>query len=147
MPTTKPVATQTPESVVEGTVQSELAKELVASGAAPVSVDIDSLVKQIQELQATQAKLLAERGIPADPIAAQIQALKDHLTVQANANPVHKESYTKALSYVDGLDSKSLTSDQAQKAVLLVNRIQAKHPQHELAYSRDLAEGLFPDDD
>jgi len=141
MATTKPVAT-------EAAPTSNLAAELVATGATPVKVDVESLVKQIQELQAQQAKLMAERGIPADPIAAQIQALKDHLTVQSKANPLHADSYTKALSYVDGLDSKSLTGDQAQKAVRLVDRIQRSHPQHELAYSRELAEGLLdPEDD
>lgn len=144
---TKAVEPKTAESIVESAVQDELAKTLVESGAAPVSVDIDALVAQIQELQRVQEKLLAERGIPADPIAAQIQALGDHLKVQASANPAHAESYAKALEYVGSLDSKTLTSSDAAKAVRLVSRIQAKHPQHELAYVRQLAEDLQDSED
>jgi len=139
---TKPTTKDDTAIAEAAAVESELAKELVASGAAPVSVDIEALVRQIQELQEVQTKLMAERGIPADPTAAHMQALKDHLTVQSKANPVHAESYAKVLSYVDGLDSKSLASNQTEKVVRLVDKIQRTHPQHELAYVRDLANEL-----
>lgn len=147
MPTKPKSAAATQESIVDDAVESELADELVASGARPVSVNIDDLVRRIEDLQAAQAKMMAERGIPADPLAAQIQALGDHVRVQANANPAHTEDYAKLLSHVDSLDSKKMTPDIAAKTVRLVSRVQAKHPQHELAYVRQLAEDLQDSED
>lgn len=120
------------------------------------TVDVEALIADLQAKQAAAqaqiAQLLAERGIPADPVAAQIQALQDHLHAQANANPNHAEAYTPVLSYVDKLKSDGLTDKQAFKARTLVEDLHDTHAGHELAYSRQLARGLHvmtldPDED
>lgn len=119
-------------------------------------VDVAALIKQLQEQAAAQQKhieaLLAEKGIPSDPVAAQILALQQHVDAQANANPWHSDSYVALKSYVDKLESEGLTDKKAQKAVRLVQAVQAKHPGHELAYVSQLANDLYtmmldPEDD
>lgn len=119
-------------------------------------VDVNALIAQLQAQAAAQQKhieaLLAEKGIPADPIAAQVLALQQHVSAQANANPWHSDSYDALKSYVDKLESEGLSDKQAQKAVRLVQAVQAKHPGHELAYVSQLANDLYtmmldPEDD
>jgi len=123
------------------------ANDLVSSGARPVQPDMAAIVKQLQD-QADKANqqiaaLMAERGIPADPIAAQLQALADHVRAQSNANPMHSASYTDLASYVGNLTSDNLTSDRGQKLRYLVEDLQARHPGHELAYIGQLARDLY----
>lgn len=124
--------------------------------AAVGTVDVEAIVEQLQSQIAAQQKhieaLLAERGIPSDPVAAKIQALQDHVTAQANANPLHAESYDPVQKYVGKLKSDSLTDKQAFKTRTLVESLAEKHPGHELAYARDLARELHtmtldPEDD
>lgn len=122
---------------------SDLAQQLVEAGAHPTSVDGPALLAQIQELTNRLAAVEAERGVPADPIAAQLQALVAHLKIQANANPAHTEAYAPVVSYAEALKSDSLDSAQSSKALRLINRLASKLPQHELAYVRDIAEGLL----
>jgi hypothetical protein len=85
---------------------------------------------------------MAERGIPSDPVAAQIQALSDHLQAQSNANPNHTASYADALNYVKGLTSDALTEKKALKMERLVEDLRARHGAHELAYVGQLARDL-----
>jgi len=110
-------------------------------------VDVDSLIAQLLDVQKKQQAhidaLLAEKGIPSDPVAAQVQALQMHVAAQTNANPWHGESYAALKSYVDRLQSDGLTEKQAQKAVRLVDAVRAKHPGHELAYVKQLADDLY----
>lgn len=128
-------------------------------------VDVNALIAQLQEQARIQAEvlaqqkahidtLLAEKGIPSDPVAAQVVALQSHVNAQANANPWHSESYDALKSYVDklGTDGHEVTDKRAQKALRLVQAVQAKHPGHELAYTRQLADDLYtlmldPEDD
>lgn len=110
-------------------------------------VDVNALIKQLQEQAAAQQKhidaLLAEKGIPSDPVEAQIQALQQHINAQHNANPWHSASYDALRAHVDNLDSKGLTDKKALKAVRLVDAVRAKHPGHELAYVGQLANDLY----
>jgi hypothetical protein len=111
-----------------------------------VGQDTDKLVARLEEQIAKQQeqvnKLMAERGIPADPVAAQIQALQDHLKAQAGANPLHAETYKPVVEYVGKLTSEGLTDRKAYKARNLVERLAEKHPAHELAYAKQLAQDL-----
>lgn len=141
MPTTRRAATTvadnpTPED--DTTVQDET--PMVGE------VDVNALIRQLQEQAAAQQKhienLLAEKGIPADPVAAQVLALQQHVSAQANANPWHSDSYTALKSYVDKLESDALTTNKAAKALSMVDSLREVHPGHELAYVRQLARDL-----
>lgn len=120
-----------------------LAAELVKSGAAPVEVDVPAMIASMQAMMDKQsaliAQLMADRGIPTDPIAAQIQALQDHLAVQATANPYHTESYKAVRDYASALNSDNLTVNQTTKLRNLVDDLPAHH---ELGYVRHLAKDL-----
>lgn len=110
-----------------------------------VGQNIDDLVAQLQAQMAAQqaqiAQLLAEKGIPADPKAAKIQALQDHLTFHASVHPNHKDVYAPALAYVNKLSSDTLTTNKAAKAANLVTALHDELP-HELAYTKQLAREL-----
>lgn len=139
-----PDAEETPEQNT-----SALADELVASGAEPTTVDVNELIVQLQRQQAESQRrieqLMAERGVPTDPIAATQQALLDHLVVQSNANPLHSADYAAAIEYAgdrvnDGSDA--LTEKRAARLVRHVEDLWARHPGHELAYAASLAREL-----
>lgn len=66
---------------------SQEAKDMVAAGAAPASVDADAMLKLIQELQSKVAGLEAEKGIPSDPVEAAVKNVEDHVTARAAAMP------------------------------------------------------------
>lgn len=139
-----PTAPVDPEDIVD-----ELNEEYPVPSIEDTPVvgqDVDTVVAKLQAQMAQQstmiAQLMAERGIPADPIAAQIQALQDHLHAQANANPLHADVYAPVLSYVDGLKSETLTTGKAFKARNLVEDLHESRSTHELAYAKQLAKGL-----
>lgn len=140
MPTTarRPATVTTPEDIIEDTTIDET--PMVGE------VDVNALIKQLQEQAARQQAhietLLAEKGIPADPVAAQVLALQQHVAAQAGANPWHSDSYVALKSYVDKLESESLTTNKAAKALSLVDGLREVHPGHELAYVRQLARDL-----
>lgn len=123
--------------------EDSLAGELLSTGAAPVPVDVAGMIADLQAMAAKQsaliAQLMAERGIPTDPVAAQIQALQDHLAVQATANPNHAATYKPVQEYAGALTSDSLTVNQAVK---LRNMIDDLPGHHELGYVRHLAKDL-----
>lgn len=123
--------------------EDSLAGELISSGAAPVPVDVAGMIADLQAMAAKQsaliAQLMAERGIPTDPIAAQIQALQDHLAVQATANPTHAAVYKPVQEYAGALTSDGLSVNQAVK---LRNMIDDLPTAHELGYVKHLAKDL-----
>lgn len=123
--------------------EDSLAGELLASGATPVEVDVPAMIANMQAMMDKQsaliAQLMADRGIPTDPVQAQIQALQDHLAVQATANPYHTETYKPVRDYVAALNSDSLTVNQTSKLRNLVDDLPGHH---ELGYVRHLAKDL-----
>lgn len=139
-----PTATRRTAAQVDAPSTEDITEEDVPTVG---EVDVAALIAQLQAQAAAQQKhieaLLAEKGIPADPVAAKIQALQQHVDAQANANPWHSESYVALKSYVDKLESEGLTDKKAQKALRMVQAVQAKHPGHELAYVRQLADDLY----
>jgi erythromycin esterase-like protein len=109
-------------------------------------VDVNALIADLQATAARQQEhinaLLAEKGIPADPIAAQILALQQHIAAQAGANPWNSDSYAALRAYVEKLDSESLNSNKALRTLNMVDSLRETHPGHELAYVRQLARDL-----
>lgn len=69
------------------------AATLAEAGGAPAEVDSDALLTQIQQLQTQMASLLAERGVPADPIAAGVLNVRDHVMARAAAVPDRKDEF------------------------------------------------------
>jgi len=69
------------------------AAALAEAGAAPVDVDPEALLAQIQELQTQMTSLLAERGVPADPVAAGVMNLRDHVLARSAAIPDRKDEF------------------------------------------------------
>lgn len=129
-------------------VPGSFAEELAASGAAPVEVDTNELMRRLQEQvdkqQALIDKMAAERGIPTDPVAALVLTFHDHLAAQANANPVHAADYADLLTVAKTMvdNSEGLTVDNALYVREAADELQEKHPQHELAYVRSVAKEL-----
>jgi hypothetical protein len=124
------------------TVDEESTEDIPTVGTVDVEALVRTLQEQVDKQNAHIKALLADRGIPSDPVAAQILALQDHLKAQANANPNHAEAYAPVLSYVAKLKSEGLTDKQAYKARNLVEDLHDTHAAHELAYARQLAKGL-----
>lgn len=87
-----------------------LAAELIQTGATPVQVDVDAMLAQIQALQGTVNQLLAERGIPTDPVAAKIQDIADHVAARSAQYPYVDLSEIKAILDSFPADSAEVTS-------------------------------------
>lgn len=104
-------------------------------------------------MQAQINQLLAEKGIPADPVEAKIQALQAHVKAHANASPLAAEAYAPVLDHVAKFESGATTDRQANKARIMLDDLHAQYPGHELAYSKQLAKELHllllddPEDD
>lgn len=120
------------------------AKELTEKGAKPTEVDGDSLLAQIQQLQAQMASMREAQGIPADPIEANVKALKDHVKLQTNANPGKDFSeLQKTLDELPGKSSDLTTDDTDLVRSTVDDTVQANgHIAHELAYIRQLSQDL-----
>jgi len=122
---------------------------LIEAGAAPVQVDPQELMRQLQAQVAEQQKVIerlaAERGVPVNPQDVYTLALADHLKAQQNANPVHKDSYDDVVSLVEDAvqNAKDFTMDRANHLREVIEDLREKHPQHELAYVRELARSLY----
>lgn len=153
-PIKRAVATVETESTEPADIVQELYEDYPVGSPEQTSKMVADLQASMAAQQAQISQLLAERGIPADPIAAQIQALQDHVHVQASANPNHKDTYAPVLSYVDKLTSDAVKANpnKALKAANLVGALRETVPSHELSYAHHLAKGLHtlvldPDED
>lgn len=102
-----------PDSPTGGLPPSELAHELVASGAHADSVDVNALMAQMETLQARIRNLEAERGVPSDPVAGALQDLKVHTQALANAWPWH--DFSAVLKHLESLPvAEALTKDHTE---------------------------------
>lgn len=134
-----------PEEVFVPTdTTSPEAQALIEAGATPNTVDVTELMQRIQAMQSRLDQLSAAQGIPADPIAALVQALKDHVQAQANAHPNHNFAELKAV--LDELpDSNQLTTDHTDLVKTTVaDGLEADLSPifHDLAYVNQLARDL-----
>ena len=104
--------------------------------------DNTSLLDRLARLESQNALLLAEKGIPADPIAAQVKNLKDHLTARAAMTPQHDFSEFQAL--LDTLPEEGMSSKHTAPIAFAVSRWEKKYPGivGELGYVVQLAEDL-----
>jgi hypothetical protein len=125
---------------------SDEAKTLAEAGAKPTTVDADSMLATIRKMQAQLDNLNAERGIPADPIDANIQAIEQHVTQVSNAHPTvdfgELKTAVKDLrsQFDDGLNESHTDYFKATVEDLLHGGL--SHLAHELGYIWQLTRGL-----
>lgn len=60
---------------------------LIAAGAAPVTVDVAALQRQIADLTARMDEQSRALGVPTNPVGAAVTNLIAHVKARANANP------------------------------------------------------------
>jgi len=92
---------------------------------------------RVSALESQVAALLAERGIPADPIAAIKKNLADHLAVRAAMAP--SVDFTHSRKTVDELPDNPTS---AHTAALLHSVTRHKHTEPDMSYVHHLAEEL-----
>ena len=126
---------------------SQEAVELAESGAKPTQVDANAMMDQIRQLQQRLDTMSAAQGIPSDPLAAKVQALKAHVQLQANANPSY--DFSELIDALNKVPDKSsdLTSDDTDLArETVTDHVERFGPiAHELAYVRYLANDIHRD--
>lgn len=112
---------------------------LVAAGAAPVSVDVEALQRQIQELTARMDAQSRALGVPTNPLGAAVTNLVAHVKARANANPGFDFG-----ELADQLASmgETPTVDDALIVRNLVDGVLEAGPALELHYLRQLARDL-----
>jgi GTP cyclohydrolase III len=118
--TTPNVASHVDDVKTPEPVTSPEAEELVAAGATPVQADVNAIIAQLQAQMAAQDEqikaLLAERGIPSDPVAAGVLDLIAHVEARQAQYPQFDFS-----ELTDVL--KSLPDQPSDKDTALVNTV------------------------
>lgn len=112
---------------------------LVDAGAAPVPVDAEALLKQIQELQAQMAVLHQAQGVPANPVEAAANDLKAHVDARAAQSPAidFEPLHTAVKDFLE-----NGTKDIARLVTLAVDDFVSRWRHLELAYLPELARKL-----
>jgi hypothetical protein len=92
------------------------ADALVDSGAVPVEVDPQAMLRQLQELQAQVEQMRAEQraasGLPANPVASAVRDLKEHIAARVTAAiPTRVEELKSLVSEVNDLSDNPSASD------------------------------------
>src|SRR6266849_4786453 len=114
------------------------AAALAEAGAAPVDVDPEALLAQIQLLQTQMASLLAERGVPADPIAAGVMDLRDHVVARSMAVPDRKDEFADLVKALKDMPDRP-TADEVAYARAALDEVR---PFEGSEYVHQLAAGL-----
>ena len=102
-PTDAPVVTE-PAPLVT-------AAGLAEAGAAPIVPDVNALMEQIQKMQARLDAMSVAAGVPADPIAAAVKDVKDHVNARMTANPGLREAFAEIWDTVTSLSDSPTSSD------------------------------------
>lgn len=115
------------------------AVELIAAGAAPVDVDVNALMAQMQALQARVDAMTAAQGIPTDPIAAAVKNVRDHVTARVNMQGgARKDELAELVKAVADL-SDAPSKDEAELLRILLDETRAFEGQE---YCKELARNL-----
>lgn len=129
--------------VDEAPVTSPEAEELVESGATPVAADLDAIIAQMQAAMAAQAaqiqQLLAERGLPSDPVASAVTNLLAHVRARSDQYPQHE--FDELLQALNGLGDE-VTVQDAELVKELVADVVDRGRHLELGYLPQLARDL-----
>lgn len=107
----------------------------------PTTVDAEGMLAQIRELQTRMAEMQVQQGIPADPIAAGVQNMVEHVKARQAQNP----GYDLA-ELADELDKlgETVSSKDADYIDVVVQEMLDRNRQHrhELDYLGVLARDL-----
>src|SRR4029077_3317831 len=118
---------------------SDLQAELLASGAAPVTVDAEALLAQIKALTARVQAMEAEKGIPSDPIKAALNNLVSHVEARASQYPNH--DFSELHSTLTTLPEQ-ITQTHTALVKSLVEGVVAQLKHAEISYFPELARNL-----
>lgn len=115
------------------------AAALINAGATPVTVDVEALQRQIQELTDRMNAQAVQLGIPTNPVGAAVANLIAHVKARANANPGFDFS-----ELADQLASlgETPTATDAELIRTLVEDVLEAGPALETHYLRVLARDL-----
>lgn len=118
---------------------SEDQAALLASGAAPVVVDVAALHAQIQAMQTRLDAMNVASGIPSDPLGAAVANLVAHVKVRASVNPGF--DLVSLLDAVDALTDKPSVRE-AELVRLEVDDVLERAGGREVHYLKELARNL-----
>lgn len=116
-----------------------LAGDLAAAGASPITADVAAMMAQIQAMQRQIAEMQAERGIPADPVAAAVQDLKSHVSARVEATGMHHPQHDYLQILVKTIKNLSDSPEYQQVEFIRTLFDDVKHHLEGLPYLKDLA--------
>lgn len=119
------------------------AAALVAAGAHPTDVDADSLLAQIQSLQARLTELEAERGVPSDPVGGALANVTNHINAHIAANPSIDFSQLQKTLNEFPEDHKDLEDHHVQLLKLEAESHHLRNPHLDFHYVRQLTADLY----
>lgn len=132
---TPPIATSVPAE--------DLAAELMAKGVVPAAVDYEAmfadLQRQLAQTQLQMNSLLAERGIPADPVEAVIKNLTDHVAARAAQLPMADFSEVQQLLKKLPENTADVTPTHSELLMTVVHELVDMLKHADLGYVRALA--------
>lgn len=115
-------------------------EQMVAAGAYPAQVDAAAMLAEIQKLQAQMASMQAAQGIPADPVAAALQDLVNHVNTRQAMVPGFDFAELKSL--LKDVSSGQLTARDVELIKFAVEEAVARGP-HEFQYLVELSKNLY----
>lgn len=107
-----------------------------------VQAEREDLLARLTRLEAQNVQLLAEKGIPADPFAAKVKALRDHLDARAAMTPQY--DFSEFAAMLNALPESDATSAHTAPIAFHTSRWDRKFPGivGELGYLIQLADEL-----
>lgn len=107
----------------------------------PSTVDAEGMLAQIRELQARMAEMQTQQGIPADPIAAGVQNMVEHVKARQAQNPGY--DLTELADELDKLGETVSSKDAEYIDVVVAETLERNiQHRHELSYLGVLARDL-----
>ena len=111
--------------------------------SVPAVQNVDEIVAKLMEQMAAQEakikQLMAERGVPADPIAAAVQALLQHVKARAAMHP--RYDFSELLEQLEKLPE-AVTAAHANLLRRTVGNRKYTPIRHDLDYIEQLVEDL-----
>lgn len=120
--------------------------ELLASGARPTHIDVDSLHAQIQRMQAQLDQMNAQQVDTSDPVGASLVNLAAHVQAHCDANPAlaSKPSTLELRERVSAMreGKDKLSADDAAELRIVLDEFAEENPATDLSYVKRLARDL-----
>jgi hypothetical protein len=141
--TAQQVFTQPTPPIAPSVPTEGLAAELVSKGVVPEQVDyaatLAELQRQLAQTQLQMQSMLAERGIPADPVEAAVKNLTDHINARAAQLPMADFSEVQKLLTNLPTDTAQVTPTHSELLMTTVHELVDMLKHADLGYVRALA--------